>query len=161
MGAAQDYSPTHPHKNQSWKTSQGTSGQRPCQKPLVDISVPFLRLSIWGLSNSQQCLGSLQYPVNHQHNQIQRLSRTELKGSLLSWQFHVPKDKGDSVPWPRLHSGAVIRFCTFPCRERQVIQSPRPVRGPGKEAQKARRDGGKTHPEGPKKPGHAITASRS
>lgn len=83
MGVAQDYSVTHPHKDWSWKNSQGTSGQRPCQRPLVGISVPFTRHSIWGLSNSQQCLGCLQYPVNHQHNQIQRLSRrTDLKGLL-------------------------------------------------------------------------------
>lgn len=36
-----------------------------------------------------------------------------------------------------------------------MIPSPRPTRDPGKEAQKARNDGGKTHLEGPKKPGHA------
>lgn len=65
------------------------------------------------------------------------------------------------MPYPRLHAGAVIGFCTFPCRERQVIQSHGPVRGPGKEAQKARSDGGKTHPEDPEKPGPAITVSRS
>lgn len=48
----------------------------------MGISVPFIRHSIWGLSNSQQYLGCLQHPGNHQHNQIQRLSRTDLKGLL-------------------------------------------------------------------------------
>lgn len=46
----------------------------------MGISVPFIRHSIWGLSNSQQYLGCLQHPGNHQHNQIQRLRRTDLKG---------------------------------------------------------------------------------
>lgn len=54
------------------------------------------------------------------------------RASPLSWQLHVPKGRGDSAPCPWQPPGAATCFCTLPYKER-------PARGPGEEAQKARR----------------------
>lgn len=82
---------------------------------------------------------------------------TDLKGLLPYPDSSVSLKAKVSMPCPELHSGAAMRFCTLPHRERQVNQTPRPVRSPEKEAQKARSDGGKTHFWTPRKPGHTIT----
>lgn len=43
----------------------------------------FIRQSIWGLNNSQQCFGCLKYPGKHQHNQVWRLCQRDRPKGLL------------------------------------------------------------------------------
>ena len=127
--------------------STGSYRSGHCQRWLVGISVKNANLfSPWDILSGDcrilECLGYLKYLGKHQHNQVGRLCQGDRPKGPLPYTDNsmALKAKVTVCPGPGCILGQQSDY-TLPYRGWQVVQTPRPSRGPDKEEARRTRRG--------------------